>query len=66
VGRSSTHYDFGKIYAAGTHTVSLDLDKVAGKAEPRRLDLASIHEVLVFTIRPAETRTVYLHRVWVE
>src|SRR5262245_58770292 len=50
-GSSSTHYDFGETYAAGTHTVRLDLDKVARKARPGRLDLSAIHEVLVFTIR---------------
>jgi hypothetical protein len=65
-GSSSTHYDFGETYAAGKHTVRLDLDKVARKARPGRLDLSGISEVLVFTIRPDQTRILYLNRVWLE
>jgi hypothetical protein len=66
VGSSSTHYDHGKTYPADTHTLRLDLDEIARKAEPGRLDLSGIREMLVFTIRPAGTRTLYLHRIWLE
>jgi hypothetical protein len=62
----STHYQFEKTYAAGAHTVRVDLEAVARRALPTPLDLSEVRIVQLFIYRPDRPRTVDLHRIWLE
>jgi hypothetical protein len=63
---SSTHYQFEKSYPPGEHHICADLATVAPLARPEPLDLTRVEAFQLFTYRPAEPRTILLHRVWVE
>jgi hypothetical protein len=63
---SSTHHQFEKVYPPGEHTVRADLAEVARRARPEPLDLTDVRHFQVFTYRPEQPRTVYLHRIWLE
>ncbi|MCI0462950.1 MAG: hypothetical protein L0Z62_38885 [Gemmataceae bacterium] len=62
----STHHQFEKTYGPGKHTVRVDLAEVARRARPEPLDLTDVRLFQVFTYQPARTRTIYLHRIWLE
>jgi hypothetical protein len=64
--RVTTHSDVGRRYTTGEHTVRLDLAAMAAKGDPERLDLSDVRGVIFFVIRPQETRTIVLARVWLE
>jgi hypothetical protein len=64
-GRTS-HYQFEKTYAVGTHQVGVDLATVARQARPDPLDLSDIRFFQLFIYRTDRSRTMYLHRVWLE
>jgi hypothetical protein len=62
----TTHTDVAQRFAEGSHTARLDLAAMAAQGRPDPLDLSDIRSVSLFLIRPQETRTIILTRVWLE
>ncbi len=62
----TTHYQTGRRLLAGEQTLRVDLHAAASFSQPQALDLSQIWFVQLFLIKPTESRTVYLRRVWVE
>jgi hypothetical protein len=66
-GRSSNYQDPNeKTYPPGDHTVRIDLEHAAPRAQPGPLNLADVRRVVIFTYAPGRTRTITIHRIWLE
>ena len=62
----TTHTDVAQWYTRGTHIARLDLAAMAAQGRPERLDLSDVRSVILFVVRPQESRTIVLTRVWLE
>jgi len=65
-GRPTTHYQTGRVYGSGPHTVRLELPEVAPRARPRPLDLSDVRAVQFFTTDLTQPRTMLIRAVWLE
>jgi hypothetical protein len=63
---ATTHYQVGRVYAPGPHTVRIDLSAVAPLGEEGPLDLSDVRAVQLFAVRLAEPRALVVRRVWLE
>ena len=62
----TTHTDVAQWYTRGTHIARLDRAAMAAQGRPERLDLSDVRSVILFVVRPQESRTIVLTRVWLE
>jgi hypothetical protein len=65
-GEKTAHAQVGRRYGVGTHVARFDLAAMAARGQPSPLDLSNVRYVQLFAVRLTETRTVVLHRVWLE
>jgi hypothetical protein len=64
-GRTS-HYQVGRLWPAGKHTMTVNLALAAVRAEERPLNLSNIAWVQVFVEKPKQPRGIRLLRIWLE
>jgi hypothetical protein len=62
----TTHTDIARTYAGATHIARLDLAAMASQGRPEPLELSDVRSVIFFLVRPRESRTIILKRVWLE
>jgi hypothetical protein len=62
----TTHTDIAQRCSGGHHIARLDLAAMAAQGRPEPLDLSDVRSVILFVVRPQESRTIVLTRVWLE
>lgn len=65
-GSHTTQIGASQRYPSGTHVARLDLVAGAPRGRPDPLDLSDVRMVIVFMVRPQESRAILLKRVWLE
>lgn len=62
----TAHAEIAQRHAVGHHVARLDLTAMAAQGRPERLNLSDVRSVILFVVRPQESRTILLTRIWLE